>query len=89
VRSTSDRHPGYALPRGTKAKSAQAIGNLAPWLPEKLLGEVRLLTYVARDGLKLDAYVTLPLNYAAGKPVPMIVLPHGGPWCARHLGLRP
>ena len=82
VRSLSDRHPGhlyfYAID-GQKA-TFNTVANLAPWLPESLLGPVRLMTYKTRDGLQLDAYVTLPVDHVAGKPAPMIVLPHGGPW---------
>ncbi|MDI1319013.1 MAG: S9 family peptidase, partial [bacterium] len=78
--SSSDRHPGalYLLDR-TNAK-LKALAQLAPWLPEKLMAPVRLMTYRTRDGLKLDGYVTLPLNHDEARPGPMIVLPHGGPW---------
>lgn len=84
VRSLSDRHPGtlYLFTYDSQKPSLtfNTVANLAPWLPEALLGSVRLMTYKARDGLQLDAYVTLPLGHTAGKPGPMIVLPHGGPW---------
>lgn len=82
VRSSSDRHPGtlYLFQMGPQKTVFSTVAQLAPWLPENLMGPVRLLTYKARDGLQLDAYVTLPVDYAPGKPAPMIVLPHGGPW---------
>lgn len=37
------------------------------------------LSYTARDGLKVPAYVTLPKN-STGKALPLIVMPHGGPF---------
>ena len=84
VHSLTDRHPGtlYLFTYDSQKPSLtyNTVANLAPWLPENLLGSVRLMTYQARDGLQLDAYVTVPLDYVAGKPAPMIVLPHGGPW---------
>ncbi len=89
VRSSSDSHPGTLYLIEPKEHAATPIGNLAPWLPEKLLSPVRLTSFTARDGLKLDAYVTLPLNYEAGKPAPMIVLPHGGPWVRDVWGYDP
>lgn len=89
VRSSSDRHPGTLYLVVPKAQNFVTIGNIAPWLPESLLGPVMLTTFTARDGLKLDAYVTLPLNHEANKPAPMIVLPHGGPWVRDMWGYDP
>ncbi|MDP2138045.1 MAG: alpha/beta fold hydrolase, partial [Candidatus Didemnitutus sp.] len=60
-----------------------------PWLPENLLGEVRLMTFKARDGLMLDGYVTLPADHVPDRPAPMVVLPHGGPWARDVWGYHP
>jgi dipeptidyl aminopeptidase/acylaminoacyl peptidase len=89
IRSLSDRHPGTYYLFEPENKLITQVANLAPWLPEELLGSVRLMTYKARDNLQLDAYVTLPANYVAGKPCPMIVLPHGGPWVRDAWGYDP
>jgi dipeptidyl aminopeptidase/acylaminoacyl peptidase len=60
------------------------------------LGEVKQISYKARDGTPIPAYLTLPVGYSAG-PVPMVVLPHGGPqardffafdWFAQFLASR-
>jgi dipeptidyl aminopeptidase/acylaminoacyl peptidase len=40
-------------------------------------GEQRYLTYAARDGMNIDAYLTVPRT--GGKNLPAIILPHGGP----------
>jgi dienelactone hydrolase len=42
------------------------------------LGEVKEIHYSARDGTKIPAYLTLP-PAAASEPLPLVVLPHGGP----------
>jgi len=34
----------------------------------------------ARDGLQLHGWLTRPKNAAAGQPLPLVVLPHGGPF---------
>lgn len=48
-----------------------------PLLPAENLSKVRYLSYKARDGKDIPAYVTIP----QGKPpFPTIVVPHGGPW---------
>jgi dipeptidyl aminopeptidase/acylaminoacyl peptidase len=42
------------------------------------IAEVRRIDYVAGDGLKIPAYLTLPPGLAP-KALPLIVFPHGGP----------
>lgn len=89
VTSSSDRHPGTLYFIDLAAHKVRKIADLAPWLPEKLLAPVHLMSFRARDGLTLDGYVTLPLNYAEGKPAPTVVLPHGGPWARDLWGYEP
>ncbi len=43
------------------------------------LAPMRPVTLSSRDGLQLHGYLTLP-GGAAGKPLPMVLLVHGGPW---------
>lgn len=45
---------------------------------EKYLCEVKPIRYKSSDGLEIPAYLTLPKN-TTGK-VPLLVVPHGGPW---------
>ncbi len=78
--SSSDRHPGSLFLLDRTTSRLKQLAEFAPWLPEKLMAPVRLMSYRTRDGLKLDGYVTLPLNRDESRPGPMIVLPHGGPW---------
>jgi dipeptidyl aminopeptidase/acylaminoacyl peptidase len=49
-----------------------------PALDSVPLGELKEITYKARDGTAIPAYLTLPPGKAAGL-VPLVVLPHGGP----------
>lgn len=49
-----------------------------PALAGVRLGEVKEITYKARDGTDIPAYLTLPPEKPKG-PAPLIVLPHGGP----------
>jgi len=61
--------PGHALPRGTEGPKAPKRSATSPrGCREAAL--VKCGPHVCgADGLKLDAYVTLPLNYAAGQAV--------------------
>jgi dipeptidyl aminopeptidase/acylaminoacyl peptidase len=49
-----------------------------PALAGVTLGEFREITYKARDGTEIPAYLTLPAQKSSG-PGPLVVLPHGGP----------
>ena len=50
-----------------------------PGLASAAFGGFREFTYKARDGADIPAYVTLPPG-AAGGPLPLVVVPHDGPW---------
>ena len=45
----------------------------------RALSPVSLIRYKARDGLEIEAVLTLPKD-RPGKNLPIIMLPHGGPW---------
>jgi dipeptidyl aminopeptidase/acylaminoacyl peptidase len=49
-----------------------------PALAGAKLGELKEISYKARDGTSIPAYLTLPPGKQSG-PVPLVVLPHGGP----------
>lgn len=51
------------------------------------LAPIRPIAYVSRDGLPVRGYLTLPPG-AAARPLPMVLLVHGGPW-ARNLWADP
>jgi dipeptidyl aminopeptidase/acylaminoacyl peptidase len=75
---------------------ADIIGEAYPALDNMTLGTVRSITYQARDGTQIPAYLTLPPG-ANDKDLAMVVLPHDGPrehdspefnWFAQFLALR-
>jgi len=43
------------------------------------LGEVRVVEWTSKEGIKLEGIATFPPGYTAGKKCPFLVLPHGGP----------
>lgn len=57
---------------------ADLVGSAYPGLANSTLGEVRIITYPARDGTMIPAYLTLPPGKQP-KALSMVVLPHGGP----------
>jgi len=50
-----------------------------PGLPTQHLAQMRPITYEARDGLDIPAYLTLPKGVEA-KNLPTVIYVHGGPW---------
>ncbi|WP_076412294.1 S9 family peptidase [Shewanella sp. UCD-KL12] len=44
----------------------------------ELLSKRQSITYQARDGVSIQAYLTLPKGQS--KNLPTVILPHGGPW---------
>ena len=75
IRNTGPRDPGtyYLLYQG----KLQLIGGARPYFEPEQLADVRYITYPARDGRIIPAYLTVP----NGKPpFPLVVLPHGGPF---------
>ncbi|MEZ5986831.1 MAG: prolyl oligopeptidase family serine peptidase [Hyphomonas sp.] len=68
----------YIFDPGTGALSP--IGNKAPQLEGRAFGKVQPVSYTARDGLEIPAYLTLPPGKTREDgPFPLILLPHGGP----------
>lgn len=57
------------------------VGASRPWIDTSGLRETEFTYYTARDGLKIPAYLTLPVGWSKEQgPIPAVVVPHGGPW---------
>ncbi|MCO4797924.1 MAG: S9 family peptidase [Colwelliaceae bacterium] len=74
TRSAKDSGSYYLI---THMQKLEKIGERLPLLKAENLSEVKYISYKARDGRKIKAYVTIPNGKG---PFPAIVLPHGGPW---------
>jgi dipeptidyl aminopeptidase/acylaminoacyl peptidase len=85
VSASSDTEPGerYLYNRATKALTLQY--RVFEKLPREALAKMTSITYPSSDGLQIPAYLTLPKGVAA-KALPLIVLPHGGPWARDGFG---
>lgn len=58
---------------------ADILAEAYPALSDTPLGKVSEITYKARDGSDIPAYLTTPPGIAAGTPRALVVLVHGGP----------
>lgn len=63
----------------TKTKNLAFMAEQFPQLNNKKLASMKEVSYVARDQLKIPAYLTVPLGSDL-KKLPLIVMPHDGPW---------
>ena len=83
VRTYSDRDLGaYFLLDLTKG-SMGLVTNVGPKINSAIMAPMTPISFVARDGLTIHGYLTLPLGAVAGKPGPLIIHPHGGPFGVR------
>ncbi|KQR11278.1 S9 family peptidase [Xanthomonas sp. Leaf148] len=76
----SDRNNGDYYLFDTVSKKADRVFSRREWFPPDGVPATRQVSFKARDGLVLHGYLTQPLHAQAGKPLPLIVMPHGGPF---------
>jgi dipeptidyl aminopeptidase/acylaminoacyl peptidase len=80
---------GFTLQTNDKAPEAYVsqIANFSPVqvsrvnadLPKLPLGKTELIKWKSSDGLEVEGLLTYPVNYQAGKRVPLLLIIHGGP----------
>jgi dipeptidyl aminopeptidase/acylaminoacyl peptidase len=80
LRTYSDRQPVTYYMLDLANKSVGLVKNSAPWIDEARMRPMNVVRFKARDGHVIEAYLTLPAGASKQSPVPLIVLPHGGPW---------
>lgn len=82
IYTTSSTDPGsYYLFRPV-AKKLDRIGGINDPIDPSKMAPTKYVEYKSRDDLKIKAYLTLP-NGSDGKNLPLIILPHGGPYDVR------
>lgn len=84
----NDRTRGAYYLYDVKADKLSKIADLSPWLKEEELSSMIPVVYTSRDGLQIEAYLTLPNGYSleTAKGLPTVVIPHGGPWARDYWG---
>ena len=80
VSTASDRHPGFFLIYDRSTDKFSMLPDSMPWIKENEMRPMQVVHYQARDGLKLQGYLTLPVPAPDGAKPPLVVMPHGGPW---------
>jgi len=78
VASTST-HPNEVYAATLRDRRLRRVTTSNPWLADVKLGRQETISYLARDGQRVDAVLVHPLNGQSGVRAPLAVLPHGGP----------
>jgi dipeptidyl aminopeptidase/acylaminoacyl peptidase len=79
ITASGDTEPGerYLYDRRTRALTRQY--QVFEKLPRAALATMKAISYKSSDGLLIPAFLTLPKGLEP-RNLPLIVLPHGGPW---------
>jgi dipeptidyl aminopeptidase/acylaminoacyl peptidase len=85
VSAYSDTEPGETYVWNRKAKTLVLQYRIREELPRDSLSQRKPYRFKSSDGLEIPAYLTLPKGLPA-KNLPLIVLPHGGPWARDNYG---
>jgi dipeptidyl aminopeptidase/acylaminoacyl peptidase len=75
-------NPGAWYVYFADTRELKEFSPVRPDIDPAMLAAVRAVTYSARDGTAIRAYLTLPKGREA-KSLPLIILPHGGPYGVR------
>jgi dipeptidyl aminopeptidase/acylaminoacyl peptidase len=78
LNSYSDVNPGKFFIYDRVNKKASFIAASRPWIDETKMSHKTPISFIARDGLTIHGYLTIPKG-SEGKNLPLIVHPHGGP----------
>lgn len=84
----SDRAPGSSYLYDAKTNTLDKLSDANPAVAEGDMASVKPVSYIARDGLTIHGYLTLPVGRAA-KDLACVINPHGGPWQRDGWGYKP
>lgn len=88
VRTYSDKSLGAYYFYDISKDELTKIEDVAPWINEEDMAEMKPIQYASRDGLTINGYLTLPKGKEA-KNLPLVVNVHGGPWARDDWGYNP
>ncbi|WP_237088266.1 S9 family peptidase [Nubsella zeaxanthinifaciens] len=78
VRTFTDRSPGAYYLYYAENNFLKKLSDINPLINEKEMCEMKPISYVTADSLKINGYLTLPQGVDA-KNLPVVVMPHNGP----------
>ena len=88
ISAYSDTEPGQTFLFERKEKKLTLQYKIRENLPREVLAEMKPIRYKSSDGLEIPGYLTLPKGLEP-KNLPIVVVPHGGPWYRDSWGYDP
>ena len=88
VACSSDDGPTYYHLYRRDTRSAEMLFCTQPRLEDLPLASMQPVSFTARDGLTIHAYLTTPVG-VEGRGLPTVLHVHGGPWARDAWGLNP
>jgi dipeptidyl aminopeptidase/acylaminoacyl peptidase len=88
VSFSSDRAPTSYYSWDRASHKATFLFSVRPKLDDAPLAPMKPIEFTARDGMKINGYLTLPVGVPA-KDLPMVLAVHGGPWGRDNWGFAP
>lgn len=79
----ADADPGTYYLFDRDGKKLTLLLTRAPWIHPEQMATKQPIEVAARDGLKLDGYLSYPPGHEDGKHLPLVVFVHGGPYGVR------
>lgn len=87
VVTNSDVDPGTVWFYDRGSNNLKSLYQVREKLDRKLLSPMTPIRYKSSDGLEIPAYLTIPKG-STGKNLPLLVVPHGGPWARDSWGFN-
>ena len=80
ARVAKSGQPGAFYVYDTRSGDVRRLGYINSAIGDAQLNPVSTIRYQASDGKTIQAVLTMPRHRAGQAKLPLIVLPHGGPW---------
>ncbi len=87
IRTFSDVSMGAFYLYDKQKHAIEELGRVGYWLDDDRLNPMQAIQYSSRDGKDIHGYITMPAE--TEESIPLIVLPHGGPWVRDYWGFNP
>ncbi len=78
VRTFTDRNPGAYYLYYAENNSLKKLSDINPSIKDDEMSEMKPISYLSDDGLRINGYLTLPKGYKP-KNLPTVIMPHNGP----------
>src|SRR5437763_11050962 len=76
---SSSKQPTELYTANADYSSLKPLTDHNAWLRDYTLGETEVVKWKSKDGTEVEGLLTKPAGYEAGKKVPFLLNPHGGP----------